>query len=55
MHLLLGILIALSQVMFVRFSTTFATNADFPPILAVFLPTFVYGFIAFMLIRTTPK
>ena len=55
MHLLLGILIALSQVMFVRFSTTFATNADFPPQLAVFLPTVVYGSIAFLLIRTTPK
>jgi len=55
MHLLLGILIALSQVMFVRFSTTFATNSDFPPQLAVFLPTAVYGLIAFLLIRTTPK
>jgi lipopolysaccharide export system permease protein len=55
MHLLWGILIALSQVMFVRFSTTFATNSDFPPQLAVFLPTLVYGFVAFLLVRTTPK
>jgi len=55
MHLLLGIIIALSQVMFVRFSTTFATNSDFPPQMAVFLPTLVYGLIAFLLIRTTPK
>ncbi len=55
MHLLLGILLALSQVMFVRFSTTFATNSDFPPQLAVFLPTVVYGLIAFLLVRTTPK
>jgi len=55
MHLIIGILIALSQVMFVRFSTTFATKGDFPPLLAVFLPTFVYGLIAFGLIRTTPK
>jgi len=55
MHLLWGILIALSQVMFVRFSTTFATNSDFPPQLGVFLPTVVYGFVAFLLVRTTPK
>jgi lipopolysaccharide export system permease protein len=55
MHLLTGILIALTQVMFVRFSTTFSTNADFPPQLGVFLPTVVYGIIAFFLLRATPK
>jgi lipopolysaccharide export LptBFGC system permease protein LptF len=41
--------------MFVRFSTTFATNTEFPPQLAVFLPTLVYGLIAFYLLRITPK
>jgi lipopolysaccharide export system permease protein len=55
MHLLIGILIALTQVMFVRFSTTFATNTDFPPQLGVFLPTVVYGMLAFFLLRATPK
>jgi len=55
MHLIIGILIALSQVMFVRFTTTFATKDDFPPLLAVFIPTIVYGIVAFGLIKTTPK
>jgi lipopolysaccharide export system permease protein len=55
MHLITGILIALTQVMFVRFSTTFATNGSLPPQMAVFMPTFIYGLLAVYLVRTTPK
>jgi lipopolysaccharide export system permease protein len=54
-HLLLGILIAISHELFMRFTTTFATNANFPPILAVWVPTLVYGVLAFYLLRISPK
>lgn len=55
MHLLIGILIAVAHELFERFSTTFSTNADFPPLLAVFLPTIVFGIVAVYLLKTTPK
>ncbi|RYD79090.1 MAG: YjgP/YjgQ family permease [Sphingobacteriales bacterium] len=54
-HLLVGILIAISYELAMRFSTTFATNSDLNPILAVWLPNIVYGIAALYLLKVTPK
>ncbi|MDZ4838610.1 MAG: LptF/LptG family permease [Bacteroidota bacterium] len=54
-HLLIGILIAVSHELFGRFSITFATNSNFPPQLAILIPTAVYGLIALVLLRVAQK
>jgi lipopolysaccharide export system permease protein len=54
-HLLIGILIAVSFELSMRFSTTFSTNANFSPLLAVWIPNIFYGIIAVVLLRRTPK
>jgi lipopolysaccharide export system permease protein len=54
-HLLIGILIAVSYELFMRFSTTFATNGNFSPMLSVWVPNFVYIGIAAYLLKKTPK
>jgi lipopolysaccharide export system permease protein len=54
-HLLVGILIAISYELSMRFSTTFATNSDLNPILAVWLPNIVYSAVAIYLLKATPK
>lgn len=42
-------------ILFLRFSTTFATNADLPPIVAVWIPNILFGVLAFFMIRLAPK
>ncbi len=54
-HLLVGILIAISYELMMRFSTTFATNSDLNPLLAVWMPNLVYGVLALYLLKVTPK
>ncbi|MGZ5304953.1 MAG: LptF/LptG family permease, partial [Bacteroidia bacterium] len=54
-HLLVGILIAISYELMMRFSTTFATNSDLNPLLAVWLPNIIYGTLALYLLKVTPK
>ena len=55
MHILIGILIAISYELFMRFSTTFSTNGDLPPIISVWLPNVFYTIVAVYLIYKTPK
>lgn len=55
LHLGLGILISFTYILFMQFSTTFATNGSMSPLLAVWLPNIVYSFIAFFVYRTAPK
>jgi lipopolysaccharide export system permease protein len=54
-HLLLGILIAASYELFMRFSTTFATNADLPPLIAVWIPNIIYMGLALFLVKRAQK
>ncbi|HEX5003442.1 MAG TPA: LptF/LptG family permease [Bacteroidia bacterium] len=51
----LGILLSFTYIMFMQISTTFATNGNFPPLLAVWIPNLAFGIIAVFLIRTAPK
>jgi lipopolysaccharide export system permease protein len=55
MHLALGIIIAALFIVSDRFSTVFATKADFPPIIAAWLPNIAFTVVAYLLYRRTPK
>ncbi len=55
MHLALGITIAALFIISDRFSTVFATKADFPPMLAAWMPNILFSFVAYRLYRLTPK
>lgn len=54
-HLLIGILIAISYELSMRFTSVFSTNANFPPMLAVWIPNIVYGAFALLILKKTPK
>ena len=55
LHLAIGIGIAFSYVALLQFSTTFATNANFSPIWAAWLPNILYSFVAVVLMYFAPK
>lgn len=50
-----GILLSFTYIMFMQVSTTMATNGNFPPLVAVWIPNVVFGIIAVYLYRTAPK
>lgn len=51
-HLVIGIVISALFIFMTKFSTTFATNAGFSPILAIWMPNILFSFVAlFMLWR----
>ena len=54
-HLGLGILIAFTYILFMQISTTFATNSNLPPFLAVWIPNICYIILAGILLYKTPK
>jgi lipopolysaccharide export system permease protein len=54
-HLGLGIVIAALFIMSDRFSTVFATNSDLPPMIAAWIPNFVFAIVAYRLYTKTPK
>lgn len=54
-HLGLGLLISFSYILFMQFSTVFATNGGMNPLLAVWLPNILYTFIAIFTYWTAPK
>ena len=54
-HLGIGILIAFTYILFMQISTTFATNSNLAPALAVWIPNLCYMVLAGVLIYKTPK
>ncbi len=54
-HLGIGILIAFSYLLFMQISTTFATNSNLNPAIAVWIPNFIYMLLASILIYKAPK
>jgi lipopolysaccharide export system permease protein len=50
-----GILLSFTYIMFMQVSTTFATNGNFPAIIAVWIPNIVYAVVAVFLMRNAPK
>ena len=54
-HLGIGILIAFTYILFMQVSTTFATNSNLAPALAVWIPNLCYMVLAGVLLYKAPK
>jgi lipopolysaccharide export system permease protein len=54
-HLGIGILIAFTYILFMQVSTTFATNSNLAPALAVWIPNLCYTVLAGVLLYKAPK
>lgn len=54
-HLGLGLLISFSYILFMQFSTVFATNGSMDPLLAVWIPNILFSVVAFFVYRAAPK
>jgi lipopolysaccharide export system permease protein len=55
LHLAIGIIIAVFFILFDRFSTVFSIKGDFPPLIAAWLPDFIFGGVGYWLYRMAPK
>lgn len=55
LHMAVGIVISASYILFLQFSTVFSTKANLNPLLAVWIPNFVFGVLALYLYRRAPK
>ncbi|RYZ17614.1 MAG: YjgP/YjgQ family permease [Chitinophagaceae bacterium] len=54
-HLALGIIISVTFIMFDRFSTVFSVKGNLHPVVAAWVPNFIFTFIAIYLYRKAPK
>lgn len=55
LHIGIGLLISFSYILFMQFSTVFATNGGMNPLLAVWLPNILFAIVALFVYRTAPK
>lgn len=55
MHLLLGLLISFSFILFMKFSQTFSTNGGLHPMIAMWIPNALFGLLAIYLLAKAPK
>lgn len=51
----LGLALSFTYILFQTVSASFATNAGWPPMLAVWIPNIIFSIVAFVLYRRTPK
>lgn len=51
-NLFIGLAISSLYIVFMRFTSTFATSADLPALIAVWIPNIVFGLVALILMRT---
>ncbi len=54
-HLGLGLALTFLYILFMQIFTVFATFGDLPPLIAVWTPNVIFGFIAIFLYRIAPK
>ena len=54
-HLGIGLTLSFAFILFMQVSTTFATNGNLPPALAVWIPNIVFAALGFYLLKTAPK
>jgi lipopolysaccharide export system permease protein len=54
-HIGVGIALSSLFILFIQFSTTFATNGNLHPMVAVWIPNVFFGFIAMLLYMRVPK
>jgi lipopolysaccharide export system permease protein len=55
LHLGAGITLSFSFILFMQVTTTFATNGDLHPMLAVWIPNIIFGILSIYLLRVAPK
>jgi lipopolysaccharide export system permease protein len=55
LHLAVGIILAAVYVVMDKFSLTFSTKGDMPPVLAAWMPNMVFSVVAIYLYRKAPK
>jgi lipopolysaccharide export system permease protein len=55
LNLAIGIVTAAVFVVMDKFSLTFSTKGNFPPLLAAWMPNIIFGIIAIWLYRKAPK
>ena len=55
LHLGLGLLISFAYILFMQVSTTFATNGDLSPIIAVWIPNLLFASLGLNLLKKAPK
>jgi lipopolysaccharide export system permease protein len=55
MHILLGIFISFTFIMFMQVSTTFAASGLVSPLIAVWIPNFLFSFLAWYLLKKAQK
>lgn len=55
LHLGIGIALTFSYIMFMQFSTVFATYGNLSPLIAAWIPNIIYLFIGIYLIQKAPK
>lgn len=55
MHLGVGLALSFSFIMFMKVTQTFSTNGGLDPMIAMWIPNFVYGILAIYLIKNAPK
>lgn len=55
MYLGLGLVLSFTYILFQTVSATFAINADFPPMIAAWIPNFIFAIIAIILYKKAPK
>jgi lipopolysaccharide export system permease protein len=54
-HLAVGIIIAVTFILFERFSSVFSVKGNLPPFVAAWIPNTIFSFIAIYLYRKAPK
>lgn len=55
LHLGLGLLISFAYILFMQISTTFAINGDLSPVIAVWIPNFIFSLLGIYLLKKAPK
>jgi lipopolysaccharide export system permease protein len=55
LHIGLGLGLSFSYILFMRFATMFSVGGSIPPLVAVWIPNFIYAIIAVVLYRLAPK
>jgi lipopolysaccharide export system permease protein len=55
LHLAMGLLLSFSFILFMQISTTFSTNGDLSPFVAVWIPNVLFAIMGIYLLRSAPK
>ncbi|MPM43497.1 hypothetical protein SDC9_90172 [bioreactor metagenome] len=55
LHIGIGLALSFGFILFMQISSTFATNGNLPPMLAVWIPNIVFAGIALLLVKWAPK